>query len=249
MAKGDVKERLLRKFIPPVEVSVESPDTFVVTGSGWEVIAAVDSSGAATYWAVFRSYFDLSGIVVDQATLFTVNPMFQEGCDWNFITDNPIGALQVWDILSQEYITDATFDGVIPSSGNWVAPGLSGGTGVVGSVRTGAPYELEDIHYGNARSFQFGPITSLLFSPFLPNQTRSSSWGVGSATAGQKLYITRAIHISSALHDEPPGPGGDSNQIRSPPTAVVVPALIAEETDLRYIERLRRSYVVQGTVD
>jgi len=103
---------------------------------------------------------------------------------------------------------------------------------------------LEDIHYGNARSFQYGAVTSLAgASPFLPNQTRSSSWGVGSATAGQKLYITRAIHISSAL-----APSLEDS-IRSPATAVVTPALIAKETDLRYIERLRRSYVVQGSVD
>jgi len=250
MAKKEmVLERLLRKFIPPVAVGVDESTNFITSGANWEVITATDSEGNPTYWAVFRSYFDLSGIVEKQETLFTVNPMFQEGCDWNFITENPIGALQVWDILSQEFITDATFDGVVPASGNWIAPGLDGGLGQEGAIRTGAAYELEDIHYGNARSFQYGAVTSIGFSQFLPNQTRSSSWGVGSATAGQKLYITRAIHISSALASNPPGPGGPVNEIRSPPTAIVVPALIAKETDLRYIERLRRSYVVQATVD
>jgi len=250
MAEKQVKERLLRKFIPPVTIAVEEPDVFTTSGAGWEIITATDSENNPTYWAVFRSYFDLSGIVEKQETLFTVNPMFQEGCDWNFITEDPLGALQVWDLLTQEYITDATFDGVIPTSGNWVAPGLSGGSALVGLIRVGAPYELEDIHYGNARSFQYGPLTSagVGFSQYLPNQTRSSSWGVGSATAGQKLYITRAIHISSALADTPPSVQ-PLNQIVSPPTAVVVPSLITQETDLRYIERLRRSYVVQGTVD
>jgi hypothetical protein len=243
MAKKDeVKERLLRQFIPPTVIGVEGSD-FTVAGGGWSALTATDSAGNPTYWAIYRGYFDLSGIVIDQATLFTVNPMFQEGCDWNYITTNPAGALQVWDILSQEYITDETFDGVVPASGNWIAPGLTAGHQTPGQIRIGAPYELEDIHYGNARSFQYGAMTALGASPFLPNQTRSSSWGVGSATAGQKLYITRAIHITSALAPEP------LNEIRSPPTAVVVPALIAEETDLRYIERLRRSYVVQGSVD
>jgi len=249
MAKKEdaVKERLLRKFIPPVGIEFDGSTSYTVSGAGWSLVTGTDSLGNPTLWAVWRGYFDLSGIVVDQATLFTVNPMFQEGCDWNFITTNPIGVLQVWDIISQEYIIDATFDGVIPSSGNWIAPGLSGGTDVVGSVRTGAPYELEDIHYGNARSFQFAPAAPGDSTPFLPNQTRSSSWGVGSATAGQKLYVMRALHISSALAVEPAAELG--NEIRSPPTAVVIPSLIAEETDLRYIERLRRSYVVQGTVD
>jgi len=238
--KGEVKERLLRQFIPPVHVTVDG-SSFVSNGGKWQVITATDTDGNPTYWAVHRGYFDLSGIVVDQATLFTVNPTFQEGCDWNYITTNPIGALQVWDMITQEYITNETFDGVIAGSGNWIAPGLVGGLAATNVIRVGAGYELEDIHYGNARSFQYGALTSL-GSPFLPNQTRSSTWGVGSATAGSKLYITRAIHLTSALSQD------QGNEIRSPATAIVMPALIAEETDLRYIERLRRSYVTQESV-
>jgi len=250
MAKKDeVAERLLRKFIAPVHIFVDG-SVFRVTGGGgggWKMITATDSVGNPTYWAVWRGYFDLSGIAEGKKTLFTVNPMFQEGCDWNYQTSKEDGALQVWDMVSQEYITDATFDGVVPGSGNWIPPGLIAGIDSLGLIRVGAAYELEDVHYGNARSFQYGALTSLgggAASPFLPNQTRSSSWGVGSATAGQKLYITRAIHISSAL-----SPEADLNEIRSPPTAVVIPSLIALETDLRYIERLRRSYVVQASVD
>jgi len=247
MAKKDkVLERLLRQFIPSVTVTVE-PSGFLVSGGGWEIVDAEDSDGNPTYWAVYRSYFDLSGIVERQQTLFTVNPMFQEGCDWNFQTTNPQGALQVWDLITQEYITDATFNGVVAGSGNWIPPGLTAGRSLLGVIRIGAAYELEDVHYGNARSFQYGATTGLGTSPFLPNQTRSSSFGVGAATAGQKLYITRALHLSSALSlDLPPA---DQNEIVTPPTAVVAPALIALETDLRYIERLRRSYVVQATVD
>jgi len=242
--KNAVKERLLRQFIPPVAIAFDGSVSYTVTGAGWSLLTAEDSTGNPTLWAVWRGYFDLSGIVIDQGTLFTVNPMFQEGCDWNFITTNPLGALQVWDMICQEYITDGTFDGVIPLSGNWIAPGLSGGArGGSAQDKRGQSYELEDIHYGNARSFQYGAVSGLGASPFLPNQTRSSSWGVGSATAGQKMYVVRALHISSALSIEP------GNEIRTPPTAVVVPALITQETDLRYIERLRRSYVVQATVD
>lgn len=243
MAKEDVvKERLLRQFIPPVVVGVDG-STFTVGGGGWSLVTAEDSEGNPTDWAVWRGYFDLSGIVEQQETLFTVNPMFQEGCDWNVTTNNPQGAMQVWDMISQESITSNTFNGVVPGSGNWIPPGLSGGIHSFGLIRVGDAYELEDIHYGTARSFQFAPFAPGETVPFLPNQTRSSSWGVGSATAGQKLYICRAIHITSALNPEL------GNEIRSPPTAVVVPVLIAKETDLRYIERLRRSYVVQATVD
>jgi len=244
VAKAKAQERLLRKFISPVLVEFDLSTAFNVIGDGWEAVTAEDTEGNPTYWAVFRSWFDLSGVAETQSTLFTVGPMFQEGCDWNYITTLPTGALQVWDLLTQEYITNETFDGVVPASGNWIAPGLTGGAiaSALAGIRVGAPYELEDIHYGKARSFQYGAVTALGGSPFLPSQTRSSNWGAGNATAGQKLYITRAIHLSSALNAAP------ENSIRSPPTAVVVPAVIAEETDLRYIERLRRSYVVQGDV-
>jgi len=127
MAEGKVKERLLRQFIPPVVVGVDGSD-FTTSGGGWSVITATDSAGNPTYWAVFRDYFDLSGIVVEQETLFTVNPMFQEGCDWNYTTTNTDGALQVWDLLTQEYITDATFDGVVsaPTSSKTSIMGMPG---------------------------------------------------------------------------------------------------------------------------
>jgi len=243
MAKEIVpKERLLRKLIPHARIDVDGSEYVFANrggGSGWEFITATNSVGNPTHWAVWRGYFDLSGIVEQQETLFTVGPVFQEGSDWDYVTTNPQGALQVWDMITQEYITDATFDGVFGGSGMWVAPGLVGS----GDLPTGAPYDLQDIHYGNARSMSYGPTTALGTSPFHPLLHRSVSWGVGSATAGQKLYITRAIHLDSALS---PGP---SNEISSPPTAVVIPTLILKEPDLHYIERLRRSYVVQPTVD
>jgi len=200
MAKEQVKERLLRQFIPPVVVGVEGSSFTNITGGGWRIVNAVDTDGNPTYWAVYRTYFDLSGIVIDQATLFTVNPMFQEGCDWNYTTSLATGALQVWDLITQEYIDDDTFDGVLAGSGNWIAPGLTSGKSTLGSIRVGAAYELEDVHYGNARSFQYGAITALGGSPFLPNQTRSSSWGAGSASAGQKLYVTRACCSRACAH-------------------------------------------------
>lgn len=236
------KERLLRKLIEPCTIGVEG-SSFTVndeTGGGWQLVEATNSLGNPTYWAVWRGYFDLSGIVEGQETLFTINPSFQEASDFDYVTTRVQGALQIWDMITQEYITDDTFNGLLSGSGFWIPPGMmSSGT----TPTTGAAYELEDIHYGRARTFQYGPQTTFGTSPFHPIMTRSSSWGVGSATAGSKLYITRAIHLSSAFTPEPLNEGG------IPATAVVIPAVIVEEPDLMYIERLRRSYVVQATVD
>jgi len=233
------KERLLRKMIPPGHLAV-SASSYIVTGSGWELVTATNANGNPTHWMVWRGYFDLSGIVEAQETLFTLNPSFQEGGDFNYHTTNALGALGIYDMVTQEYITDETFDNINGGFGSWIVPGMIGGEGTL----AGAGYELEDVHYGRARTFQFGPLTTLGVSPSHPFMTHSSSWGLGSATAGQKLYITRAIPLQSAFAEV-----DNLNLVGVPATAVIVPSVIVEEPDLMYIERLRRSYVVQGTID
>ena len=235
MAKKDEpKERLLRLLIPPLRVNDGTLNDD--SGDGWELITASTTSDDVD-WAVWRGYFDLSGIVEQQETLFTVGPMFQEADDVVFVTTKVQGSLRIWDMITQEYLTDETFNGILAGSGSWIAPGMMG-TGPL----TGAPYELQDVHYGNFRNFQYGPVNSLGVSGFFPMQTRTASWGTGSATAGSKLYVTRAVPLSTAWNEV------SLNEGYTPATAVVVPTLILKETDLRYIERLRRSYVVQPTV-
>lgn len=241
--KQEPKERLLRKLIEPAQIDVDG-SSFVVEGGGsWKIVNALASTGAPTTWAVWRGYFDLSGIVEQEETLFTVGPVFQEATDWDYVTNNLTGAIQVYDMITQEYITDESFNGVTAGSGMWIPPGMMSSNDPSIGPNTGAGYDLQDVHYGNARTFQYGPLTSLGVSPFHPLMSRSTAWGTGSATAGQKLYITRAIHLESALRTEP------LNELNTPPTAVVIPTLIVKETDLKYIERLRRSYVVAPTVD
>jgi len=239
-----VKERVLRKLIEPGIVAVSGSTYNVSSGAGnWELIIATDSLGNPTHWAVWRDYFDLSGLVEQQETLFTVGPVFQEATDYTYITSKPTGALQVWDMITQEYISDASFNGVVAGTGMWIPPGMMSSLDPDVGPNTGAGYDLQDVHYGNARCFQYGALTSLGVSPFHPLLSSSTMWGTGSATAGQKLYVTRAIHLDSALQPE------ELNNIHTPPTAVVIPSLIDKEDNLEYIERLRRSYVVAPTVD
>jgi hypothetical protein len=240
---AEPKQRLMRKLIPPGTIDFDGSTSYVVNGGGWEIVNALSATGGASTWAVWRGYIDLSGFVEQQETLFTINPSFQESGDFDYITTRPQGSLQIWDMITQEYITNESFNGALGGSGMWIPPGMmSTGDPSIGP-NTGAPYELEDVHYGLARTFQYGPQTSFGTSPFHPLQTRSSSWGVGSATAGQKLYLTRAIHLTSAFTAEP------LNEGNIPATAVVIPSVIMKEPDLHYIERLRRSYVVAATVD
>ena len=239
------KERLLRLLIEPAIVDFDGSTGFTVSEESghWRLVTATNSVGADDYWAVWRSEFDLSGIAVQDETLFTLQAVFQEATDWDYITTRQQGALQVWDMVTQEYIIDSTFDGALGGSGMWIPPGMMSSNDDTLGPNTGQGYDLQDVHYGNARTFQYGPLTSLGTSPFHPLQSRSTQWGTGGATAGSKLYVTRAIHLTSALTPEP------LNELNSPPSAVVIPCLIDKEPDLQYIERLRRSYVVAPTVD
>jgi len=230
------KERLLRKLIPKLRIADGALSSDA--GEGWETITATTGSDPVD-WAVWRGYFDLSGIVEQQETLFTVGPVFQEADDFTYITSKPQGSFRIWDMITQEYLTDDTFNNILAGSGGWIAPGMQGS----GNTPAGAAYELQDVHYGNFRNFQYGPMTSFGVSQYFPIQTRSVSWGVGAATAGQKLYITRAIPMTTGWAQ------ASLNEGTAPAAAVVVPCLILKETDLRYIERLRRSYVIQPTVD
>ncbi len=62
-------------------------------------------------------------------------------------------------------------------------------------------------------------------------------WGAGDATAGDKIYITRVVRLSGLANY-------GLELLVSPPQDVITNAIVVEEKDLVYMERLRRSYVL-----
>ena len=71
-------------------------------------------------------------------------------------------------------------------------------------------------------------------------QISGDTFGSGNPTAMDKLHWTRLI-----IADAP----GDGEQIAVWPTNLVVQAMTVEEKDLVWMERLRRSYVLQDEAD
>jgi hypothetical protein len=219
--------RLLRKLIPGVawKATLELPYIDILSGSGWTVY----HNGTYPY-LIYRTDFDISGWSREQLSAFIGGAGFQESDRW--IVNNPLeggdyGAeLMTWDIVSKAKMSDNALDG-----SHWVD-----GTGLFGWSAPGmaeSNYNLEEVFAGRFR--QFTPNTTL---NNILQQNTEQLWGSGDATAGSKIYITRVISPIILSNGVTPTIGF------IPPMAVIVPATLADEKDLVYMERLRRSYVL-----
>jgi len=71
-------------------------------------------------------------------------------------------------------------------------------------------------------------------------QISGDTFGSGNPTAMDKMHWTRSIMLGSP---------GDNDQVAIWPTNLVVQAMTVEEKDLVWMERLRRSFVLQDQAD
>ena len=216
--------RLLRKQIPfcsafPLEGAVDWSIQY--QGGGWEII--VDADGVN--YAVWRGYFDISGWSSEDLTAFIDGAGWQESDEWFMgpIENYGRARIKTWDIVSKAKISDDALDAHGPgaSSPTWFAPGFAGSN-----------YDLEEIFGARYRHFDFSTTITAGF-----NQTAMEVWGAGDATAGDKIYITRIVRLTGLATY-------GLETIVIPPQDVIVNALLANEKDLVYMERLRRSYVL-----
>jgi len=227
MAKKDCIKgsRVLRKLIPGEYFfrTGESPQDWIDQGKGgWQIVTA-DNAGE---YAFYRTYFDISGWNREQLTAFITGVSYQESDSWvnPQLTLGSHPSVDTWDIISKSYLPDSIVD-----DQHWVV-----GSDLLGFNPPGmssSNYDLEEIFDGRFRSFVNDANTA--------NETRMinrTSWGTGDATAGDKIYVTRIIRLSSVQQA-----GG---ALSIPPMAIVIPAVVVEEKDLVYLERLRRSYVL-----
>ena len=210
--------RLLRKLIPNVWAVGTSGEWVFADQNGWEAVNPDAIAGMG--YVVYRTYFDISGWNKEQLSAFIQGAGFQQA-ESVYMTVPEEGIGKEWCILSKARIGDEAFDGNHHSMvGNqWHAPGMEGSN-----------YNLEEIFTGRYREYSYDQNT-----PYSGNLSGQFIWGAGDATAGDKIHVTIALRIIAI----------DIEQltIAYPPTSVIVPAVLADEKDLVYMERLRRSYV------
>jgi hypothetical protein len=226
MAKECIKgSRVLRKLLPGVVVDAGGAEPNIVyqvfTG-GWTVV----TNDGGIQFAVLRDYFDIAGWNQEQLTAFITGVSYQEGSGWKLpqATIGSYPTIETWDIISKSYLPNEILD-----SNHWIVPADGNGYNPPGMSLSN--YNLEEIFDGRFRSMVNDSTTANEL-----RQVNRTSWGTGDATAGDRVYITRIVRLS--------GTQASAGYIIIPPMAIVIPAVVVEEKDLVYMERLRRSYVL-----
>lgn len=187
-----------------------------VTGTGWEIIA--ESSEA--YIVANRTYIDLAGWSKQELTMFTTGVDVQK-MNTPLRTLATQGMLNIWeyDILSTRRLTNTECN--VGDTDNF-APGFLPST-----------VDLMEVIYGERMEYALNATIGFTYV-----QVSGENFGSGNPTAMDKLHWTRIFVLL--------GNNTSLDQVTIFPSNLIVQTLTVEEKDLVWMERLRRSYVLQG---
>ncbi len=172
-----------------------------------------------TFIGVQRTYFDLSGYNRDSLTTFI------QGVDFQYAGPPTTSDtfMMVIDLITTERISNAE---IIQTYAAPAAPGILTGTGFPESA-----LNQEQVIYARRRAYSQD---STLGATDLPTLVSTDLWGTCSAATSDKIHITRILI------------GATINKLYNiPPVNVVVAAIIAEEKELAFLARQKRSYEIQ----
>jgi len=225
---------ILRKSLGKVQLLESGTNEYEIdkdnSAGGWE---SYTNTAAATFFVNRGDYFDLSGYTREDMTTFPMNwDIAEDGRVYADTTFNPdvgyLSTLKIWNIISEKPITDADLDALGGNSPYYDAPGF-----------LGSNHELRGIVGARWREYAWDQGAGIGFTP--PNiqslgarVANSGEWGLCQATTVKHLYITIIIQISDLA--------GATGALLYPNTAWSIGVVAAEEKDLVYIERLRRSW-------
>jgi len=186
-------------------------------------VDATTSSGGG--WEVIeddvianRTYIDLQGWTAQDLTTFVQGVDIQK----SVIPLKMGGQFDIiweFDILSTRKLSDAELTGIAFSN----TPGFAPST-----------VDLMEVIYGER--MQYG-INGTITNTFV--QISGETWGSGNPVATDKLHWTRVIAL---------GNSAPTDAVTIFPVNLVVQAMTSEEKDLVYLERLRRSFVLQNEI-
>jgi len=217
------KAHQLYKQAPPIGVTVGITSNVLtnIISPEWQYMKQMPNG--ETYQAyVYRSYIDLSGWTQQDLTTFTTGVDIQKDRGPLAVAPGDMTCPIIWefDILTTRKIRDDEL--ILKVAGT--TPGFHPST-----------VDLMSVIYGEQTTYAQN--TNI---PGTYIKTSSSTWGSGNPTASEKLHWTR-IYVTtfSSVTDETGG-------FNAYATNLVVQAATMEEKDLVYMERLRRSYNLQG---
>jgi len=165
---------------------------------------------------VSRTYYDLSGYNRKSLTAFFQGVDIQEGT-WIGTSQNQ---LNVVDLITTEFMTDeACVKAAAPAFDGGDAPGFPESV-----------YDMDQVIYGRRRTWLRTDSAQVgLHTPYYG----SASYGTCAAASADKLHITRIISSTTAEPDA---------FIRVSPAVYVLAIIVAEEKELAYLMRQKRSY-------
>lgn len=224
---ADPKAHQLYKQLGATQVVLDYESvTDAYTKNGWEVIWNTFP------YAVNRTYIDLAGWSKQQLTTFT------QGIDIQVALmprAGTLGILEVTclDIITTRRLTDAEIS-------NWGINGL----GEDPPSFLDNTSDLMQVIYGERTTFaqntSIAGVAGALYV-ILDRET----FGSGNPTAMDKMHWTRVYWMNGS---NVPG-AVDVQSIGLPAANLIVQAMTVEEKDLVWMERLRRSYVLQDQAD
>jgi len=206
---------VMDKPLDGVDITMGSPAAFPATiaGNDWEIIAQGLTPAYAT-----RSYYDTSGYNIKQLTCFFQGVDIQEAWGPRGTSEFFLIDLITTHRMTQQQIIDAHIFFGAPEGD---LPGFPRST-----------FDMSQVIYGRTR--QFLPPSS----DFQASQYSTTTWGTCVATSGDKIYLTRIVYL-----DGTPVTGAAVNSIINiPPCDYVTAIIVAEEKDLQYIMRQKRSF-------
>jgi len=168
---------------------------------------------------VYRDYIDLSGFSEQELTTFTQGVDIQK--PFIPVFNGVVPNLFEFDYITTRRITD---DELTEISLSGSVPSFSGNT-----------LDLMQMIYGEGSLYA---INAQVAGTYI--KVNQGQFGSANPTAMSKLYWTRHIIVSAAAPD---------SIVQIFPTNLIVQALTVEEKDLVWMERMRRSYVLQNPAD
>jgi hypothetical protein len=189
--------------------------------NGWQVLNVAETRFA------HETVIDLSGYAKDSLTFFPEAIGLQ---DPGFYTYNPgagstYNGMQVLDIVTS---VPMDLDVVANAQGNGRGPGM-----------LGSLYEFETILFGMFRFFTAN--TNIPYADYQQLE-RSQRFDSGEPNASDKLYCYRIV---SLLADGPPEP---TSRFAVPAARQLIGGTMDEESELVYMQRLKRSYELANQV-
>jgi len=215
----DIKPHQLYKQVPGTIIDFDSGSPAFTTLTNGWVQIG---TGIVNY-LVYRTYIDLSGWSREHKTAFFQGIDIQKSLIPRGATPTMPYVLE-YDMLSTRKIQN---DEMI----NFI----DGPPGFMPTLQDKA-VDLMELIYGESQEYAFN---STILGTFIT--TGRNTWGSGNATAMDKLHWTRLVILSSGQED--------SDQLQIGPTNLVIQATTAKEKDLVWMERLRRSHVLQNPAD